>query len=242
MISIQEVQTDTSLMNDFVQENLGLVKTAIYNLGLRYSNEDYFQEGCIGLVKAIKRYNPEFGIAFSTYAIPLIQGEVMRYRRDYEVTSISGVKVSRSLIVIYNKSNKLKDKGLCDKEICDKLGITLKMLNNARKAMTQCASLDECFTDNEGASKSLYDIIPLDSSLEDDVTNKISIDFIIKQLNERLNKKQSEVLRLHLQGLKQTNISRKLGISQPHVGRILRQIITIAKEISEKPLKKKLSA
>lgn len=235
MVKVEEAQKDNSLMDAFIKENMGLVRIAIKLLGLNPFDEDYLQEGCIGLIKAVKRYNPGYGVEFSTYAMPMIQGCLQRYRRDYETNSIVGVKVSRGIKDIFFKAKRLSDGGMSDDEICKQLGMSPENLNNARTAMQHCASLDVEFDENykgeEG--RSLYDIIPAESNFEDEVTERIHREDFLDKLFEHLTEKQAKVLQLHLQGLSQCSIGQKLGLSQVDVSRTLKKIIEKGKQIAK---------
>jgi len=236
MVRIEEAQKDKSLMDIFIQENMGLVRIAIKKLGLNPFDEDYLQEGCIGLIKAVKRYDPERGVEFSTYAMHIIQGHLQRYRRDYESTNLTGVKVSRGIKDIFFSSKTLSDKGMSDEEICKQLGISLEKLNNARQAMQHCASLDAEFDENvkgeEG--RSLHDIIPSDSGFEEEAVERIFREDFLDWLFECLNEKQANILMLHLNGLNQICIAQKLGLSQVYVSRTLKKIIETGKQIAKR--------
>lgn len=235
MVRVEEAQANNSLMDDFINENMGLVRTAIKKLGLNPFDDDYLQEGCIGLVKAVKKYNPEFGVAFSSYAVSMIQGKVQQYRRDYESANLTGVRVSRGIKDIFFRTKTLSDKGMSDEEICKQLGISLEKLNNARIAMQHCASLDAEFDENEKGEegKNLHDIISSDSGFEEEAVERICRHDFLDQLFECLSEKQASVLLLHLKGFNQRSIGQKLGLSQVDVSRSLKKIIEKGKQIAK---------
>jgi len=242
MVKVEEVQADERLMDTFIQENMGLVRIAIKKLGLSVYDEDYIQEGCIGFIKAIKNYNTEFGTAFSTYAIPTIQSEIRRYRRDFETTSNTGAKVSRELMYIYFKSQKLRDNGIPDEEICARLDVSLEKLNKAHQAMQHCTYLDAELAENSKGEegRSWYELIPSDFNLEEEATEKVFKAELFDQLFECLNEKWANILYLHLQGLTQTAIAQKAGISQARVARVLQNIIQKGRLIAERRIQVKM--
>jgi RNA polymerase sigma factor (sigma-70 family) len=235
MLTIKDIKNDNSLTDEFFQENTGLIWSVIRQLNLSVYNEDYFQVGCIGLLKAINRFNVECGNKFSTYAIPMISGELRRYIRDFESMNITGAKISRGIKDIYFKSKRLSGSGINDTEICSQLGITPDKLNYARQAMNYCISLDSELPESNRGDKGspLYDIIPDDKSFEDELTEEMFNKEFLGQLYECLSKKQSEVLYFHLNGLSQNAIAKKIGTSQVQISRIIKRIIEKGKQIAE---------
>ncbi|MBO8183631.1 MAG: sigma-70 family RNA polymerase sigma factor [Archaeoglobus sp.] len=235
MIKIEEAKKNEVLMDQFVQENIGLVRAAIKKLGLDMHNEDYFQEGCIGLIEAIRNFNPKYGTKFSTYAVPMIQGRVKRYLRDYQIRSITGIKVSRELADIYLRYKRLHNKGMTDEEICTRLGITRDKLDYARQAMQGCMRLDADLPENRKRDKPhrLSDIIPSDISVEDEALENAMRESLLEQLFERLNERENRILHLYLQGSTQEKIAQIVGVSQAQVSRILRNIIEKGRRIAK---------
>jgi RNA polymerase sporulation-specific sigma factor len=241
MVTIEEAQANSELMDTFINENMGLVGKAIKNLHLPQYTEDYVQEGAIGLIKAAKRFDPGFGTAFSTYAIPMIEGEIRRYMRDYEVTSITGAKVSRPIKDIYYKSIRLEH--LTDEEICKELSITLLELNEARQAMGYCNSLDADVNLNDKGDTpvTFHDVLTSGCDIEEDVVENILKVDIIDCLFQHLSDKHAEILELHLQGKVQQEIQKEVGLCQAQVSRILKYIIEKGKQIAEGGIKLKIT-
>jgi RNA polymerase sigma factor (sigma-70 family) len=236
MVTIEEAQGSKELMGIFIEENMGLVGTAIKNLHIPHT-EDYIQEGSIGLIKAARRFDASFGTTFSTYAISMIEGEIRRYRREYETT----VKVPRGIKSIYFKS--LRMEHLTDEELCKELNISIKELNEARLAMGHCSSLDTDVHKEDGgdAPITLHSIIASNCNTEDDAIENLFRSEIIDCLFQNLSEKQVEILELHLRGKSQQDIEKEVGLSQPHVSRILRKIINLGKQIAEGGIKLKIT-
>jgi RNA polymerase sigma factor (sigma-70 family) len=236
VVKIEEAQANKKLMDIFINENMGLVGTAIKNLHIPHT-EDYIQEGSIGLIKAAKRFDASFGTTFSTYAIAMIEGEIRRYRREYETT----VKVPRGIKSIYFKS--LRMEHLTDEELCKELNISIKELNEARLAMGYCSSLDTDVHKEDGgdAPITLHSILASDCNTEDDAIENLFRSEIIDCLFQNLSEKQVEILELHLRGKSQQDIEKEVGLSQPHVSRMLRKIIELGKQIAEGGIKLKIT-
>jgi RNA polymerase sigma factor (sigma-70 family) len=236
MVKIEEAQANKELMDTFINENMGLVGTAIKNLHIPHT-EDYIQEGAIGLIKAAKRFDTNYGTTFSTYAVPMIEGEIRRYRREYETT----VKVPRDIKSIYFKS--LRMEHLTDEEICKELNISIKELNEARLAMGYCNSLDtDVHKEDDGdAPITLHSLLASDCNTEEDaVENLLRID-IIDCLFQHLSDKHAEILELHLRGKTQQEIEKLVGLSQPEVSRKLKHIVEVGKQIAEGGIKLKIT-
>jgi RNA polymerase sporulation-specific sigma factor len=232
MIKIEEAQKNNELFDKFLQENSGLIGVTIKRLNLIWK-EDYLQEGYVGLIKATKRFKPEFGTEFSTYAVSVIAGQIMRYRRDYETTDITGANISRNIKDIFFKSQKLQRTGMSDSEICQKLNINTQKLNNARKAMTPCLSMDASIdSDEDNENMCLHAIIPDNTNIEDDVIENVCTSDLIMRLYQELTAIQTKVLTLHFEGLSQEHIGKIVGLSQVQVGRILKKIIDKGKRIA----------
>ena len=144
MIKIK--QCDTFAREEFINGNLRLVLSVIqkfYNRGEQA--DDLFQVGCIGLIKAIDNFDINVGVKFSTYAVPMIIGEVRRYLRDY-----NSIRVSRSVKDIAYKALSVKEafmhknnKEPSVEEIAKELGLTVKEVSNALEAIQDPVSLFE---------------------------------------------------------------------------------------------------
>ena len=124
---LQAQKGDPAAQNTLVQDNIGLVWSIVRRFrGREVETEDLFQIGCIGLVKAIKKFDPAFEVRFSTYAVPMIMGEIKRFLRDD-----GAIKVSRALKELGQKhgsagSNEKKLANVDIHELADKLDVDLK--------------------------------------------------------------------------------------------------------------------
>ena len=215
---------DKQAENRMVEENMGLV----YSIARRFLNrgydaEDLTQIGAIGLIKAVKKFNPEFNVQFSTYAVPMITGEIKRFLRDD-----GAVKISRTL-----KENAMKG-WRCEEllrrklnrqptinEISKESGIDAESLNEAFEAATPPESIYESVYDNGDKEIRLLDTIT-GEEIEDGVINKVMIDDILSRLTER----EKEIILLrYFRGKTQSEIAKIIGVSQVQISRIEKKAI-----------------
>lgn len=216
---------DYDAQNRLVENNMGLVYSIVKRYtGRGYDLEDLVQIGAIGLIKAIKKFDTEFNVQFSTYAVPVIAGEIKRFMRDD-----GAVKISRTLKETAMKGwraeeelrKKLKREPTI-KEISDKCGIEVDILTEAFDAASPPASIYESIYENGDKEIRLLDTMSGDDS-EERIINKVMADNILKSLKPR--ERQVMVLRYY-KGKTQSEIAKIIGVSQVQVSRIEKQIIT----------------
>lgn len=225
---------DRSALNTLIEDNLGLVWSIVkkfYNRG--YEPEDLFQIGSIGLMKAIEKFDNTYGVKFSTYAVPMIMGEIKRFIRDDGL-----IKVSRTYKELANKARVIKEMLLKEmgreptvNEIANKIGIEKEELVMAMDAVAIPESLFTIVHEGESSSVQLIDKIDGDEESEEKVINKIALRQIIDTLTPR--EKKIIILR-YFKGKTQTQIAGLLGISQVQVSRIEKKVL--------KEMRKKISA
>jgi RNA polymerase sporulation-specific sigma factor len=210
---------DKQAENRMVEENMGLVYSIVRRfLNRGYEAEDLTQIGAIGLIKAVQKFNPEFNVQFSTYAVPMITGEIKRFMRDD-----GAVKISRSL-----KENAMKgwrsEENLrrrlgrepSIKEISDECGIDVESLTLAFEAAAPPGSIYESVRSGGEKEIRLLDVIA-DGEIEDDIINKVMVDDILKRLTPR---ERDIIILRYFQGKTQSEISKKMGVSQVQISRI----------------------
>ncbi len=200
-----------------VRENEPLVKSIIKRfLGRGIEYDDLFQIGNIGLLKAISGFNPDFSVRFSTYAVPMISGEVKRFVRDNNL-----IKMPRSLKELQQKirycRGQLTIEQGCEptvEELAEKLNCTVEDIVLAIDSMNACASLDEPAFEEEGATK--MDLLA-DKKDKGNLLDKIALRQCIDQLDER---EKTVIFLRYYKDFTQTRISEILGISQVQISRI----------------------
>jgi len=217
-----------------VEKNVGLVWSIVRRFSNRgYEMEDLFQIGCIGLIKAMNKFDYSFEVRFSTYAVPMIIGEIKRFIRDDGI-----IKVSRSLKEISNKARVAKE--IMSKELgreptvgemAVRLNVASEELVMAMEAGCTPESLYSTVGEGENSPLLLIDRINGDNdNSEVDLIDKIALRQILDTLKPR--EKQIIILR-YFKEKTQFQIAKLLGISQVQVSRIEKKILEeIKKKIS----------
>jgi len=213
---------------EFVIANMRLVLSVLqkyYNNKGNY--DDLFQIGCVGLIKAIDNFNIDVGVKFSTYAVPMIMGEIRRYLRD-----TNSLRVSRSIrdtaYQVLKAREELEtqaDNEVSLEAISEKLKIPLKEVVCALDAVSASVSLYEPVYNSGGDAILLMDQISDDRNTDEKWTDNVALENAIEELNER----ERKILYLrYYEGKTQVEISQGVGISQAQVSRLeknaLRQI------------------
>lgn len=223
---------DKFARNDLVGGNLKLVLSILRKVNSKNENlDDLFQIGCVGLVKAIDNFDLSHGVKFSTYAVPMILGEVRRYLRDN-----NSVRVSRSLKELAYKVLKYQEeyyiKNGCEiamEDLAEKLDVSVFDIVQALDSLREPISIFEPIYSDGGDTIYLVDQIEDKSSSSYDVSMKLSLDNAIGELDER---SQYILDERFLLGKTQMEIAQDLQISQAQVSRIEKGAV--------KQLKKKL--
>lgn len=213
-------QGDMVARERLIDGNLRLVLSIIQRFTNRHENlDDLFQVGCIGLIKAIDNFDESQGVRFSTYACPMIIGELRRHLRDY-----NSVRVPRSLRDIAYKALRAKE-ALSAKlthepsieEIAKEAGEDAKKISQALDAILEPISLFEPVYSDGGDPLYVLDQVR-DTNSDDEIwLDNIAIGNAISQLGER--ERQIVLMRFY-RGKTQTEVSKEIGISQAQVSRL----------------------
>ena len=198
----------------------GLSCSGLWNRG--YEPEDLFQIGCIGLLKSVDKFDLSYDVKFSTYAVPMIIGEIQRFLRDDGT-----LKVSRSLKEMANKVRKTKDElskvlGRLPtiKEVAEQLGITPEDVVFAQEANKPPTSIHETVFENDGDPITLMDQIADES--QDRWFDKLALNEAIGGLSER---ERLIVFLRYYRDQTQSEVAARLGISQVQVSRLEKKIL-----------------
>lgn len=204
----------------YIKGNLRLVLSVIKRFGSSNENaDDLFQIGCIGLMKAIDNFNLELGVRFSTYAVPMIIGEIRRYLRDN-----NSIRVSRSLRdtaykAIYAKEGYMKKhlKEPTINEIAEEIGISKEDIVFAMDAIQTPMSLyDPVYTEG-GDTLYVMDQISDKKNKEENWVEVISLNEAVNKLNER----ERHIIELRFyEGKTQMEVAQEINISQAQVSRL----------------------
>ena len=226
--AIKKAQSgDKYEMERMIRDNNGLIWSIVKRFnGRGYDLEDLYQIGCMGFIKSIKRFDTNYDVKLSTYAVPYMIGEIKRYIRDD-----GPIKVSRSIKELGMKIRELqkesinkKGKELTIEELEKELKISKEDIGLALEANNTVESIDNSFyRDNkEGNSINLIEKISTNKNEEELITNKLAI----KQLIEGLKDREKEIILLRFYKDKtQSQVAKILGITQVQVSRIERRIL-----------------
>ena len=195
--------------------------------------EDLFQIGSIGLLKAVDKFDMSFDVRFSTYAVPMIAGEIKRYLRDDGI-----LKVSRSLkenhYRIYSVREALTrrlEREPTVEELACEMGISVEELVFTLESGAEVESLHKTIYQGEGTEISLMDKIPEKENRQEKVLNRIFLEEILGSL--KANERKLIYMR-YFQNKTQTEIAYELGVSQVQVSRMEKRILRSLQESAEK--------
>ena len=211
---------DTKARNELIDGNLRLVLSIIQRFTSRKENlDDLFQVGCIGLIKAIDNFNTELDVKFSTYAVPMIIGEIRRYLRDN-----NSIRVSRSVRDLAYRALQVKEEltkeSFCEptiEQIANKLGEKKQDVVSALEAITEPISLYEPIFNDSGDSIYIMDQIS-DATASDELWVE---DLALKDAMKKLNDREKRIINMRFYaGKTQSEIAKEIGISQAQVSRL----------------------
>lgn len=216
---IQQAQNgNDGAMEKIICENGGLVRSIVTRfLGRGYDAEDLCQIGTIGLIKAVRRFDANYEVKFSTYAVPLITGEIKRFLRDDGLIKVSRRYKELALKARLETENFVKKNGNEPTltELAAILGTDIYTLTEALESQRECDSIYR--TVSEEGKGEMYLIDKLASSEETPVTDRISLNFAVSALDKR----QRQIIAYrYFMDETQTAVAKRLGISQVQVSRI----------------------
>ena len=211
---------DEEAKEEYIKGNLRLVLSVIKRFSNSNENpDDLFQIGCIGLIKAINNFNTELNVKFSTYAVPMIIGEIRRYMRDN-----NSIRVSRSLRdtaykAIYAKEGYMKThlKEPTIQEIASEIGISKEEIVQALDAIQMPMSLHEPIYNDGGDKLYVMDQISDKKNKEENWIEELSLAEAMGRLGER---ERSIIQMRFFEGKTQMEIAGEIHISQAQVSRL----------------------
>ena len=233
---IQEIKKaqagDKVALENLIKNNNGLIWSIVKRFnGRGYELEDLYQIASLGFIKSIKRFNSDFDVKLSTYAVPYMIGEIKRYIRDD-----GPVKVSRSIKDLGTKIREIqkemmnkKGEEIKIKEIAKELKVNIEDVIIAIEATKPVSSIENSkhINNKDGKSISLLDTLSTNKNEEETITNKLAIGKLIKDLKERDKKL---ILLRYYKEKTQSQVAEILGISQVQVSRIEKKILKNMKE------------
>lgn len=223
---------DEGAREKFIIGNMRLVLSLVKRFWAKSANaDDVFQAGCVGLIKAIDNFNLDFNVKFSTYAVPMILGEIKRFLRDG-----NSLRVSRSIrdtayrILKVREGIEARDEEATIAKIAEEMQVQEREVVYALDAISDPVSLYEPVYNKSGDTLELMDQLCDETQSDEIWTERVALREAISRLTER----EQKILRLrYYEGKTQTEISAEVGISQAQVSRLEKNALgNIRKEIS----------
>ena len=215
---------DKDAKEKLVTQNTGLVWNVIRGFhGRGYDAEDLFQIGCIGLIKSIERFDLSYDVKFSTYAVPLISGEIKRFFRDDGMIKVSR-KWKEEGYKLYQITQKLSHEMGREptmEELSESSGLPVEEIMMALEANAEVDSLNKSIP-LEGKEVTLMERIPSEQDMEEKIINNLAIRQAMKNLSDR--EKQIVTMR-YFQNKTQTEIAKEMGVSQVQISRLEKKVL-----------------
>ncbi|MCI5480408.1 MAG: RNA polymerase sporulation sigma factor SigF [Lachnospiraceae bacterium] len=216
---------DKEARDRLVENNMGLIWSIVRRFMNRgYEPEDLFQIGSIGLLKAIDKFDTGYDVKFSTYAVPMITGEIKRFLRDDGM-----LKVSRTI-----KENAVKIRGVREtmsselnreptiEELSQKTGISKEDVVLALDSANEVESLHKTVYQGDGSAILLMDRLEENRNDQEELLNRLLLEELLKELSDQ----ERELITLrYFEEKTQSDIAKRLGISQVQVSRMEKRIL-----------------
>lgn len=221
---------DTEAKKQFIFANLRLVLSVVQRFSAKKENpDDLFQVGCVGLIKAINNFDTSLNVKFSTYAVPMIIGEIRRFLRDN-----NSMRVSRSIrdtayqiLKSREKLTKLTKNEPSIEEIATDIGISVREVSFALDSLSEPVSMFDPVYKDSGETVRVMDQIGDTKNNSERWIENFALKDALKKLSER--EKQIVLMRYYL-GKTQVEVSTEVGISQAQVSRLEKEAIKSIKK------------
>lgn len=221
---------DERAKEEFIVGNMRLVLSVIKRFHLKnVCADDVFQAGCIGLIKAIDNFDASFGVKFSTYAVPMIIGDIKRLLRDGNSMRVArSIRDTAYLVLKTRGELERADKDASLESVAKEMNVALSEVVYALDAITDTVSLYDPVYNKNGDELLLVDQIGDEKCTDESWTEKVALTTALSTLDGR--EKRIIYLR-YFEGKTQTEISEEIGISQAQVSRLEK---TALKEIKQR--------
>lgn len=223
---LKRLRAGENVKDEIVMGNLKLVLSAVKPYrSQKYSLDDLFQIGVIGLIKSIDNFDVSKNVMFSTYAVPMIRGEIKRYVRD----SVSILRVSRQVKDLAYHCFKAKEeltqqleRSPTYEEISKYLNIKKEQVKEAFESFNPVMSFSEPINNTDEDSLELYDIISDPEDLEEKVITNLTLKTALNSLDEI---ERRIIDNRYFEGLTQIEVAQEFNISQAQVSRLEKQAL-----------------
>ncbi len=223
-------QGDKTARDRLVSDNMGLIWSIVRRFaGRGYDMEDLFQIGSIGLMKAIDKFDLNYEVRFSTYAVPMIAGEIKRFLRDDGIIKISrsvkemGLRVKtvrEKLVYTYGREPTVE-------EIAREIGASREEVAASIEAGAEVESLYQSVGQGEDSGLCLMDKIEDQDEAQEKLLNHMTLKSLLMELEE---KERTIIIRRYFENQTQTQVAAALGISQVQVSRLEKKILRQMRE------------
>lgn len=221
---------DNAATEQLIKENSGLIWSVVKRfLNRGYEAEDLYQIGSIGLLKCIKKFNMDYEVRFSTYAVPMIMGEIKRFIRDDGM-----IKVSRPLKELAQKAKYMQEtlthatgRPPTINELAESLKTNVEELVIAMESGFEVESLYQTVNQNDSGEVYLIDKLDQNDSSDSSMVDSIALKQIINNLKD---KERQVIIMRYFQDKTQTEVAKSIGVSQVQVSRIEKKVLKFLKD------------
>ncbi len=221
---------DKASRNQILIDNTGLIWSIVKRfLNRGHESEDLFQIGCIGMLKAIDRFDSGFHVAFSTYAVPMITGEIRRFLRDDGIIKISRT-IKENQKLIFEQREQYISKNHAEptiEQLSSVCRLSKEEIITAMEAAREVESIDKEMDYTEGSGQTLIEKIEDTNNMHNAVLNRIFMRQILDMLDE---KQQKIIIMRYYQNKTQSEVAHLLGMSQVQVSRMEKKILNYLRE------------
>lgn len=225
---------DKDALNKLVELNLPLVASISKKfLNRGYEYEDIFQIGCMGLMKAVNNFNEEYNVKFSTYAVPMILGEIKRFLRDDGMIKVSRSVKNTAKKIHYDREalTKKLNREPTIQELAEYSGVEVEELIFATESASSLQYLYDTIHQDDGSPVLLIDKISENPKEDVEMVDKIAL----KEALNNLDVKSRQIIMLrYFKDKTQVQVAKMLGINQVQVSRIEKKVLKTMREIDRK--------
>ncbi len=218
LLQIQNGNQDAR--NYFINCNLRLVLSVVQRYVSRSKNlDDLFQIGCVGLIKSVDNFNPNFGVCFSTYAVPMIDGEIRRFLRESNSLRVSrGIRdVAYRALQVRDELEKQTSTDVSVCEVAAEMQLPVFKVIYCLDAISEPVSLSDTVYSDEEDSLSLLDHLADKNCSEDSWADDVTLFDALNQLDI---KERNVLLKRYFEGKTQVEVSKEVGLSQAQISRL----------------------
>ena len=226
----QSQEGDKEAKEQLIMLHSGLVWNVVRRfIGRGYETEDLYQIGAIGLIRAIDKFDFEYDVKFSTYAVPLISGEIKRFLRDDGMIKVSRTlkenqwKIKKAMEVLRNQIGR----EATIEELSKELDMEPEEIMLSMEATVEVESMEQSIYAKDGKEISLKDRLTTEKNEQEELMNRL----FVQQLLDMLSERDRELIQLrYFENKTQTQVAELLGISQVQVSRLEKKILRRMKE------------